>query len=260
MAIWLGATAIFLVAYTANITLMSVLYHRGLAHRAIALSPATARFVARWGHWLTGVDPLSWCCLHRLHHRFADGPGDPHSPVPRGTLAVFTAQVRSYEKVRRALVLASPRYRRTVSDLDLELSWLARRGWWAAPYLGHAAVALAFSGVSGHALWGLAYYFGLLSHPVGGWLVNALGHRYGYRSFPTPDASTNNRAVAWLVGGEGFQNNHHWRPESPSFACRAGEIDWGYGLCRLLGWLGWVRVPDPVPPMGGARAAISPRA
>ena len=61
--------AVFLVAYLLNTTLITVFYHRGLAHRAVVLRPGARQFAARYGIWLTGLDAKGWVCMHRQHHR-----------------------------------------------------------------------------------------------------------------------------------------------------------------------------------------------
>jgi stearoyl-CoA desaturase (delta-9 desaturase) len=243
MVVWLDCTFVFATAYLVNLSFMTVFYHRGLAHGSLRLKPGVQRAVARWGHWVTGVEPKIWCCMHRLHHRYADGPRDPHSPHERGIWAVFAAQIRAYEKTRHALVTGRTHYTAVVSDLTFPVSWLGRRGWWAAPYALHAAIAVGLAWLTAVPGLGVAYFIGLLSHPIGGWLVNALGHRYGYRNFPTRDHSRNNRWVAWAIGGEGYQNNHHWRPDQACFAAARGEFDFGYLLCRLAAAAGWIELP-----------------
>ena len=45
-------------------------------------------------------------------------------------------------------------------------------------------------------------------------MVNAFGHAVGGRNFDTENQSRNNLAVAWLIMGEGLQNNHHRFPRS----------------------------------------------
>ncbi|RYZ64872.1 MAG: hypothetical protein EOP09_15240 [Proteobacteria bacterium] len=62
-------------------------------------------------------------------------------------------------------------------------------------------------------------------------MVNSFAHRYGYRNFEVGDHSQNNTMVAWLVMGEGYQNNHHAKPLSPRFSHQWYEIDLGYGMC-----------------------------
>ena len=56
---------------------------------------------------------------------------------------------------------------------------------------------------------GFGYFFGIMSHPLQGWMVNALAHKYGGRNFNSSDDSRNNHFVALVAFGEGFQNNHH---------------------------------------------------
>src|ERR1700690_4472031 len=65
---------------TLGITATSVYLHRSLAHRALALQPATEK-VARVIAWLTtGIRRREWVAVHRAHHRLSDTSLDPHSP------------------------------------------------------------------------------------------------------------------------------------------------------------------------------------
>ena len=73
-------------------------------------------------------------------------------------------------------------------------------------------------------------------------MVNALGHRYGYRNFDTNDNSRNHTLTALLVVGEGYQNNHHESPHSANFAVKKGEIDTGYWMCLLAEKFGLVQM------------------
>jgi Na+-driven multidrug efflux pump len=85
-------------------------------------------------------------------------------------------------------------------DLDFEVSWLNRYNLWVLPYLLHAVLGLTFGFFFGWAL-GAAYWLGMMTHPIQGWLVNAFAHKYGGRNFETPDDSRNNGLVAALVIG-----------------------------------------------------------
>lgn len=82
----------------------------------------------------------------------------------------------------------------------------------------------------------------MLSHPVQGWLVNALAHSFGAQRFATSDDSRNNFWIALLVFGEGLQNNHHAFPKRANFSFARREPDFGYQLCRLAQRLGWLRI------------------
>jgi stearoyl-CoA desaturase (Delta-9 desaturase) len=246
----LGCASVFLAAYLLNVFYITVLYHRGLTHGAVRLRPYTKALVVHTGNWVTGLDPKGWSTMHRLHHLHSDTPLDPHSPRNHGLFELMWAQLRSYNRVLVALLKGADTETRLVRDLDFEVSWLNRRGLWVLPYLLHASVALAIGGL-GHAwLLAAAYYFGMLSHPIQGWMVNALAHRFGYRNFDSADDSRNNTAVAMLVFGEGYQNNHHHSPRSANFAVKPGELDLGYWLClgaQRLGMLEIVPVPDAGP-------------
>ncbi len=232
---------VFVVAYLLNILTITVGYHRGLAHQAVKLRPWVQRLVVRGGPWVTGLDPKAWVVMHRMHHAFSDTPEDPHSPRNVGIFGIALAQLRSYQRVLVGLMTRKAAYTRYATDLDFEVGKLNRRGRWWLPYVVHALVGLTLALTIGWLL-GVAYFAGMMSHPVQGGMVNALGHARGGRNFATGDDSRNNHVVAWLVFGEGFQNNHHAYPGSATFAYRRHEIDLGYGACRLFERLGMLEI------------------
>lgn len=233
---WLSL-AIFLAAYGLNVLYITVFYHRGLAHSGVILSPRLRRFVAATGCLITGIDAKAWACMHRLHHRYSDTEKDPHSPLFGGIMAVFHKQLMSYRKVLVGLIRHHQRYEQVVDDLQIDVSPLHAHRLWYLPYALHFTLGIILSVWLGSAWVGLAYVIGITSHPIQGWAVNALAHSYGYRNFETGDRSRNNTLVAWLVAGEGFQNNHHRFPEAPKFSQRWFEWDWGYQLCLILSYL-----------------------
>ena len=234
---------VFLATYALNTVTITVGYHRGLAHGAVRLSARSRRALIVMGNWVTGLDPKAWCVMHRMHHAHSDGTLDPHSPVNVGVLGVFAEQLKSYENTIRALLKKDPAYTRYAVDLDFPLSWLNRRGVWFLPYLLHATVAVVLGVSVGWAL-GAAWFLGMMSHPLQGGIVNGLGHAVGGRNFATDDNSRNNHLAAWLIGGEGFQNNHHHAPASARFSYTPMEVDVGYGVCLLLDAVGVLEVQE----------------
>ena len=231
----------FIFGYLVNLTFISVFYHRGLAHQAIILSPKLRRIVFSTGNWITGIDPIAWVCMHRLHHLHSDTEKDPHSPKD-GVFAVFFLQLKSYKNILARLVLKDPKYTKVIKDIEEEVHWLNQFQLWFLPYLLQATLALCISVITGSAQSGLGLYIGLMSHPFQGWLVNSLGHSFGYRTFNTNDSSRNNLPIGWFVFGEGYQNNHHHSPQSAKFATQWWEIDLGYQLCCLFQFLGWLKL------------------
>ena len=233
---------VFLIGYLVNTATISVLYHRGLAHGAVDLSPSLRGFVARAGIWLTGLDPKGWVCMHRRHHAYSDTERDPHSPVRFGLFGVLLGQLKSYERTLVGLARNEDEYASYVEDIEFPINSLNRRGLWYLPYVVHMAIAIATGLLTGGWLLGAAYFVGIMSHPIEGWIVNSLGHAVGGRNFPTPDNSRNNLVAAVLIVGEGLQNNHHRYPASARFSYRWPEVDPGYVLCRLLATTGWLAI------------------
>lgn len=233
MTYWLLCLAVFLSTYLLNMVYISVFYHRGLTHGAVELRPWLKACIVHTGNWVTGLDPKGWACMHRMHHEYSDTPSDPHSPVYLGVFPVLLGQLHSYNRTLIGLIKGKEPYVTLVKDLNFSVSWLNRYRVWYLPYLAHLTVFLVIGFGWGAWLLGAGYFVGMMSHPLQGWMVNALAHKYGYRNFDTPDNSRNNTLVAWLVAGEGFQNNHHKNPASARFAARWWEFDFGYVLCIL---------------------------
>lgn len=240
------AVVVFLAAYLLNVFYVTVLYHRGLTHGAVTLGPFLRWMVVHTGNWVTGLDPRGWSTMHRLHHAHSDTELDPHSPKYNGVVALMLVQLRSYNRVLSKLIRKDDEVTRLSRDLDFEVSWLNRHHLWVLPYALHAAIGLSLAVFGGWWLIGAAYWLGMMSHPIQGWLVNAFAHKYGSRNFETNDDSRNNAPVAWLVFGEGYQNNHHAFPRAANFAMRGNEVDLGYGLCVACEKLGLLEIaPQP---------------
>ena len=232
---------VFLFGYTLSALVITVGYHRGLAHDAVTLHPAARRFIVLFGNWITGLDPKGWSVMHRRHHAFSDTERDPHSPVNVGLVGILFEQLRSYERVLVGLARGEAEYTQYAEGLDFELSWLNRHGLWWLPYAFHVACGVGI-GFAVSPWIGLAWALGIMSHPLQGGMVNALGHSVGGRNFDIDDRSTNNLVAAVLIAGEGYQNNHHAFPDSAKFSFRPWEVDWGFGACLVMEGLGLLRV------------------
>ena len=239
----------------------SIFYHRALCHGAISLSPRMAKFIDRTGMALTGIDPLGWVCMHRLHHEFSDTIKDPHSPAHTGFWYTLVKQHKSYERILSRLVLKDARLMAVVKDVPFDVHALNKKQLWWLPFFYQAFIGVLISFATHNSLAGLGYFLGICGHPIQGFLVNAFGHGVGYRSFDCPDQSTNNTPVALLCFGEGYQNNHHQFPSSPLFAMKAGEFDLGYLFANGLESLGLLKIRRDLIPLTkimGDKATFSP--
>jgi stearoyl-CoA desaturase (delta-9 desaturase) len=255
----LGLTLV--LGHLLSTTIVSVLLHRGLTHGAVGLSPRMRAVAAHAGFWVTGVDAKAWVTMHRLHHRHSDAPEDPHSPRVHGLLGVAWTTLVSYMRVLHGLVGGDAALARVAPDVPHSLPPRLLRFAWFLPPVVHGLLALALGLAMGW--WGVALGVALSGEPVlRSWLVNGLGHARGYRNHDTADGSTNNALAAWLVAGEGLQNNHHHAPARADFAHRPGEVDLGFVACRALAAIGllslrlepaWLLPPDREARAPGAR-------
>lgn len=240
MKLYLLCFLVFSAGYVLNMFYITVLYHRGLAHGAARLTSLGKWLAVKTGNWVTGIEPKAWVCMHRMHHEYSDGPQDPHSPVRFGVFGVILGQMKSYEKTLAGLRAHREKYMRFARDLDFEVNFLNRKRLWLLPYFAHLGIAIVLGSHFHSTLLGVAYWAGMMSHPIQGWLVNSFAHWYGYRNFNTSDESKNNLSIALLVFGEGLQNNHHHSPSSSRFSTKWWEPDPGYSLCLLARSVGLV--------------------
>ncbi len=238
----LAGFIVFAVCYLLVIIYTSIFYHRALAHNALTLPKPVLNFIRFTGAPLTGIDPKAWVCMHRLHHLHSDTQKDPHSPQHTGFWYTFIKQHKSFERTILGLMRKLPRYTEIVSDIDFDVHWLNKKGYWYVPFVMHFIIGFLLWMTTQNPWIGLGYFFGMASHPIQGFLVNAFGHAVGYRNFDYPDHSTNNTLVAWFVLGEGFQNNHHMYPASPRFSMKSFEIDTGWFFVKLFSLLGIVKI------------------
>ncbi len=238
-----ACAAVFAVAYCLNITWISVFYHRALAHKSIDLGPRMRRFVVATGPWITGMDPYTWVCMHRRHYAWRETPKDPHSPSNVGILGVLWQQLLSYNELQRLLAEGDEAATATVRDLDFGMArWMNKPVVSLLPYFVHAAIAIGFALATGWWLLAAAFWFGMMSHPIQGWLVNSFAHAVGSRNFVTTDNSRNTWLLGVLIAGEGYQNNHHRFPSSAKFGFLPHETDPGWWVAQALEEVGLVRI------------------
>jgi stearoyl-CoA desaturase (delta-9 desaturase) len=92
-------------------------------------------------------------------------------------------------------------------------------------------------------------------------VINGIGHYWGYRLWPTPDASTNISPLGILIGGEELHNNHHAYPTSAKLSIKWYEFDIGWLYIRTLEALGLARLKHvaPTPQFSDPRARVDPQ-
>jgi fatty-acid desaturase len=216
-------------------------YHRCLAHHSFELKyKGLERLFATFGCCGIQMGPIWWCSIHRLHHKHADTPQDPHNRTRGFWYSHITWLI--HLDPRYTVPPRPELYSYNAKDLyaDPYYRWLDR--YFYSPWVVSIVIFYLIGG------WPWVFWGGLIpflyQHHVT-WMVNSVNHRVGYRSFetkPPTDRSTNNWIVGLLAIGEGWHNNHHAFP----FLAKHGffrwwELDLTYVVIVLFKGLGLVK-------------------
>ncbi|GAC1435784.1 MAG: acyl-CoA desaturase [Solirubrobacteraceae bacterium] len=236
---------VFVVMYVPLTLGITVGYHRMLTHRAFRTGPRTRALFAILGSAAIEGPPIEWVANHRMHHRYSDQPGDPHSPHVehgdgiRGALRglfhahlgwLFTSDFANEERYAPDL-LADP----VIRFVDrFFLLWVALG--LLTPFLLGLAITGSLDGGLTALLWGGAVRIFLLHHVT--FSINSLCHVFGRRRFETDDQSRNLAWLAPLSMGEAWHNNHHAFPTSASHGLRWWEFDASALVIKALARVG----------------------
>ena len=68
---------------------ITVTFHRLLTHKSYRLYKPLEYLFSYFGNIGCTGSSVGWVFVHREHHKHADSPGDPHSPVVLGPLGAF---------------------------------------------------------------------------------------------------------------------------------------------------------------------------
>ncbi|GAC1324728.1 MAG: acyl-CoA desaturase [Chloroflexota bacterium] len=196
-------------------------FHRFATHRSFQSNRIVEGVLLALGSMAIEGDVIQWTADHWKHHKHADQPGDPHSPLEglwHSHIGWFFGTQRGVPEQDARHLLKDP-VARFISKTFL---------FWAV--LG-IALPFAFDGWRGVLWGGLVRVF--ITHHIT-WSVNSICHQFGKRAFDTNDQSHNNFLVGLLGLGEGWHNNHHAFPESAFHGMTWYQIDFSGYIIRLL--------------------------
>lgn len=250
--------AVFFISYVFHSQGITLGYHRLLSHKSLKLPKLLEYIIVSGGYLAFEGSPIFWVTTHRLHHRYSDQPGDPHSPLD-GLWHAFI------QWMWKPTVIINAEESRLIAP-DLYRDPLYRflhcnhTHWdgWLCLFFGvlFRVPILVFLGPVALAANLLATVMAF----VGPLLVNTVAHMpaFGYQSYDCGDDSRNVWFVAALSMGEGWHNNHHAFPQSARHGLTPSEIDptWiTISLLKVLGIASEIRLPktplgvSPVKPL-----------
>ena len=208
-------------------------WHRLLTHRSFAVPRWLEYFLTILGTMSIQDSPAKWVATHRMHHKFTEEEGDPHS-TNRGFL---WAQI-GWILWGRAQDHNEATLRRYIPDLMKDPGHVLISRFYVLPIIASAVVLFLIGG------WAMVVW-GVFARVVVGWhttwFVNSLSHIYGKRPHATSDASTNNWFVAILTFGEGWHNNHHAFPSSARHGTEWYQFDMNWLTILIFKRLGWAK-------------------
>jgi stearoyl-CoA desaturase (Delta-9 desaturase) len=228
-------------------------FHRLFAHRSFRARRPLKVVLAVLGSMSFQGSLIGWVSDHRRHHRHADRPLDPHSPVWQdetptgGWRGLWHAHLgwcfggTPTSRAEYAPDLLADRDLVVVDRMFLPCCVLTLALPFGIGYLWRGTLGGAVAAL----LWAGVIRIGITHNFT--WSVNSFCHRFGRRTFETRDQSTNIRVLAPFTMGESWHNNHHAFPTLARHGVDRGQPDSSAWLIRLferLGWVSDVRWPD----------------
>lgn len=203
-------------------------YHRLLTHRSFKAHPVVENITAFLGTLALQGPLQEWVAQHRLHHQMSDTHGDPHDSS-KG----FWYSHMEWMLIQQPKIKDQKWIDKMTKDISQNpfLIWLSKPMVMISLQVLVGVIFLLVGGLS-WMLWGIFFRLAFGYHVT--WLVNSATHRWGYRTFESPDRARNNWVVGLLAWGEGWHNNHHRFANVCSAGFRWWEFDITYGIIRIF--------------------------
>jgi len=205
-------------------------YHRLLTHRGFEVPKALEYLFTLVGMLASEGGAITWVAMHRAHHALSDRPGrDLHTPKDGfawshiGWILCELGVGRREIERRYAPELVADPVHRVLNRLHV---------------LPNVLVGLALYAWGGWAfvVWGVFLRLVIGLHAT--WFVNSAAHTWGYRTYDTPEGSTNLWWVGLVAWGEGWHNNHHAFQRSARHGHEWWEVDATWAAIRALAAVG----------------------
>jgi len=204
---------------------ITVTFHRLLTHKSYKLSKPLEYLFSFLGNIGCTGSSVGWVFVHRTHHRYADKPGDPHSPVTLGPLGAFIGDYSGkFNKWDVRDIINDPVHR-FMHEYYLLLVLLT-------PLLLYTIDPM------------LAVYFFFIPvflNTMASRLSNWIDHTPLFGRKISKNKNDQSHNVWWwslLTFGEGWHNNHHLYPGDYRIGRKWWEFDPGKYVINFLILLG----------------------
>jgi fatty-acid desaturase len=230
---WKGLALLVFMNWVAGSLGIGVTFHRLLTHRGYKVPKAFEYLGTFFGMLASEGGAITWVAMHRLHHTLSDRPGrDLHTPKDgfwwshMGWIICDLGFDRREMERRNAPELVADPVHRILNRLHV---------------LPNILVGLAIYAWGGWPMvfWGVFLRIVVTLHVT--WLVNSAAHTWGYRTYATPEGSTNCWWVGLLAWGEGWHNNHHAFQRCARHGLAWWEFDANWVVIRTLAAIGVVK-------------------
>lgn len=198
----------------------SVFFHRYWSHKSFKTYKMIEYIGTILGCLACKGSPITWCSVHRQHHKYSDTDLDAHYPG-NGILRLFIPVLnKDYNKINPMIV----------RDLLKDKFQLFLFNYYNPIILG---TALVLSIISVHymiILW-------VIPATLNVWMLaimDLLTHSRGYQNYDCGDNSRNNWIASIFYWGEGWNNNHHYTPSDYNFKKKWYEFDLGKHMADLI--------------------------
>jgi len=223
---WTGLGLFLFLIWVSGSLGIGVCYHRLLTHRGFKVGKPLEYFLTMCGMLASEGGAITWVAMHRMHHTLSDRPQrDPHTPKDGfwwshiGWILTHIGYDLREIEARHAPELVADPVQRVLNRLHL---------------LPNILVGLALFAWGGWSLvvWGVFLRMVVVLHAT--WFVNSAAHTWGYRTYDTPEGSTNLWWVGLIAWGEGWHNNHHAFQRSARHGHEWWELDANWLAIRAL--------------------------
>jgi stearoyl-CoA desaturase (delta-9 desaturase) len=234
------------IVYTLIVTHITMIcvciyLHRGLTHKTMQFKPVLEHFFRFW-LWLTdGVMIKDWVATHRKHHRYADKPGDPHSPVLLGIKTI--AWTNFYETLVYRYRNFAPQWETEIYGKETPDDWLERNVYVPHQRLGLLLMLLINVLLFGR--WGILIWFIQLAWTPfwSGSIITGFAHYIGgYHNKDANDNSRNFPFLGFFIIGDELHSNHHAEPWNAKLSRKWYEFDLGWMYIKIFEKFGLLTV------------------